>query len=42
MIKYKLDVQEELKKKGYTSYIIRKNKIYFYIFNNNRKCRRTT
>lgn len=26
MIKYKLDVQEELKKKGYTSYIIRKNK----------------
>ena len=42
MIKYKLDVQEELKKKGYTSYIIRKNKTYFYIFNNNRKCRRTT
>ena len=26
MIKYKLDVQEELKKRGYTSYIIRKNK----------------
>ena len=26
MIKYTLDVQEELKKKGYTSYIIRKNK----------------
>ena len=26
MIKYKLDVQEELKKKGYTSYIIIKNK----------------
>ena len=26
MIKYKLDVQEELKKKGYTSYIIRKKK----------------
>lgn len=26
MIKYKLDVQEELKKRGYTSYVIRKNK----------------
>ena len=26
MIKYKLDVQEELKKKWYTSNIIRKNK----------------
>lgn len=26
MIKYKIDVMEELKKKGYTSYILRQNK----------------
>lgn len=26
MIKYKIDILEELKKKGYTTYIIRKNK----------------
>ena len=28
MIKYKLDVQEELKKKGYPSYIIRKKQVF--------------
>ena len=26
MIKYKIDILEELKKKGYSTYIIRKNK----------------